>query len=73
MTGMESLLEEITAEVYDEKEAAVLEWRIETLMRAGFDAEGSFDLAFNKDVDLHSAVRLVERGCPPATAVRILL
>jgi hypothetical protein len=70
---METLLEEITAEVYNEKEAAVVEWRIETLMRAGFDAEGSFDLALNKDVDLHAAVRLVERGCPPATAVRILL
>lgn len=70
---MESLLEELATEVYDEKAAAVLEWRIETLRRAGFDAESSFDLAFNTDVDLHSAVGLIERGCPPATAVRILL
>jgi len=70
---MESLLEEITADVYNEKEAVVVEWRMETLMRAGFDADASFDLALNKDVDLHSAVQLVARGCPPETAVRILL
>ena len=70
---MDSLLEDITAEVYNEKEAVVFEWRVEALRRAGFDAEVSFDLAFNKEVDLHAAVRLVERGCPPATAVRILV
>ena len=70
---METLLEEITAEVYNETEAAVIEWRIETLIRAGFDPDGSFDLALNKDVDLHAAVRLVERGCPPEPAVRNLL
>jgi hypothetical protein len=70
---MESLLEEITADVYNEEEAVVLEWRVETLMRAGFDSDAAFDLAFSKHVDLHSAVGLVKRGCPPATAVRILL
>jgi hypothetical protein len=70
---MESLLEEVTTEVYDETEALVLEWRVETLKRAGFDLEGALDLAFSKHVDLHAAVRLVRRGCPPATAVRILL
>ena len=70
---MESLLEEITAEIYNEKEAVVVEWRVETLRRAGFDADAALDLAFDKDVDLHSAVRLVARGCPPATALRILL
>ena len=70
---MDSLLEEITADVYNENEAVVVEWRVETLTRAGFDHDAAFDLAFNKDVDLHSAVRLVARGCPPATALRILL
>ena len=70
---MESLLEEITADVYNEQEAIVLEWRIDTLMRAGYGAEAAFDLAFSKDVDLHAAVGLVKRGCPPATALRILL
>jgi hypothetical protein len=70
---METLLEDVTAEVYDETEALVLEWRVETLKRAGFDLESALDLAFSKSVDLHAAVGLVKRGCPPATAVRILL
>jgi hypothetical protein len=70
---MESLLEEITAEVYDEKEALVLEWRVETLKRAGFAADAALDLAFSKHVDLHDAVGLVKQGCPPETALRILL
>ena len=73
MKGMESVLEEITADVYDEKQAAVIEWRVETLKRAGFESDDALELAFDKDVELHAAVRLVERGCPPATAVRILL
>ena len=29
-------------------------------------------LAHHDDVDLHEAVDLVRRGCPPATALRIL-
>jgi hypothetical protein len=70
---MESVLEELTAEVYDAKEVLVLEWRAETLRRAGFDSDAALDLAFSQHVDLHAAVQLVKGGCPPATAVRILL
>ena len=70
---MELLLEEITRDVYNEKEALVLEWRVETLVRAGFEPVAAVDVACDKDVDLHVAVRLVERGCPPETALRILL
>jgi hypothetical protein len=71
--GMESLLEEVTAGVYNEEEAIVLEWRIDSLMRAGYAPEAAFDLAFCKHVDLHTAVGLVKRGCPADTALRILL
>lgn len=70
---MESVLEELTADGYDDTEAVVLDWRVETLRRAGFDADAALDLAFTKHVDLHDAVGLVERGCPPLTALRILL
>jgi hypothetical protein len=70
---MESQLEELTADVYDDKEALVLEWRVETLRLAGFTTEAALDLAFSKHVDLHDAVRLVKRGCPAETALRILL
>jgi hypothetical protein len=55
------------------EETRVLRWRLEELLRAGYDAEGAGRLAPRNDVDLRSAVELVRRGCPPATALRILL
>jgi hypothetical protein len=51
----------------------VLSWRADTLLRAGFASYGALDLALAEHVDLHAAVRLVVRGCPPQTALRILL
>ncbi|MDX6399590.1 MAG: hypothetical protein QOF27_196 [Gaiellaceae bacterium] len=51
----------------------VLSWRTDTLLRAGFDSYGALDLALADHVDLHAAVALVERGCSPQTALRILL
>jgi hypothetical protein len=48
-------------------------WRAEALERAGYPAEGAAELAARLDVDLHHAIDLVEQGCPPETALRILL
>jgi len=48
-------------------------WRAEELMRAGYDHGDAIELAGLNHVDLHLAAQLLERGCPPATAVRILL
>jgi hypothetical protein len=70
---MESVLEEVTTEICDERGILVIEWRAETLRRAGFDSEAALELAFSLHVDLHAAVGLVKRGCPPATALRILV
>jgi hypothetical protein len=57
--------------------AAVLEdvhrWRVETLERAGYDPESAELLASSPDVDIHFAADLLRRGCPKATARRILL
>jgi len=50
----------------------VLSWRHATLLAAGYERY-AFELALSSEVDLHLAVRLRERGCPPATATRILL
>ncbi len=47
-------------------------WRIEALVRAGYDLESASELATRTDVDLHHAIGLIERGCPPDTALRIL-
>jgi hypothetical protein len=51
----------------------VLDWRREELERAGYEIAAARTLAERTDVDLHLAVALVRDGCPPETAVRILL
>jgi hypothetical protein len=55
-----------------EKEG-VIRWRLEQLSKAGFSWPAAMVLAANNAVDLHRAVWLVECGCPPETAARILL
>jgi hypothetical protein len=63
-----------TAEKLDEGvDAAVLDWRVTALTRAGYLPEQALRLVVSREVDLHLAERLVLQGCPPATAVRILL
>ena len=47
-------------------------WRTAELMRVGFAGDDAVALAVKADVDLHEAIALVERGCPPELAVRIL-
>jgi hypothetical protein len=53
-------------------ELQVLAWRRRRLLDAGFDAELADDLAGDARMDLHALLELVERGCPPALAARIL-
>jgi hypothetical protein len=48
-------------------------WRAEALERAGYAPAAAVELAARPDVDLHSAIALLERGCPPDVAVRILV
>jgi hypothetical protein len=47
-------------------------WRTAELMRVGFAGDDAVVLAGRFDVDLHEAIALVQRGCPPELAVRIL-
>jgi hypothetical protein len=51
----------------------VLRWRFEVLVRAGYDAGNAMILASHAEVDLHEATDLLIRGCPPDTALRIVL
>lgn len=53
--------------------ADVLAWRFEALCRSGFDLDSAAIVASNVEVDLHDAADLVRRGCPPATAIQILI
>jgi hypothetical protein len=52
---------------------AVLRWRFEALVRAGFDPGSAMILASHVEVDLHDAESLLARGCPPETALQILI
>ena len=47
-------------------------WRTAELMRVGFAGDDAIALAARTDVDLHDAISLVQRGCPPPLAIRIL-
>jgi hypothetical protein len=51
----------------------IARWRFESLIRVGYPRGAALVLARHVEVDLHSAADLVSRGCPPATALRILL
>jgi hypothetical protein len=51
----------------------ILAWRRNQLARAGYSERDAATLAEHNHVDLHVAVALVGRGCPPALATRILL
>ncbi|HXR10819.1 MAG TPA: hypothetical protein VN770_00870 [Gaiellaceae bacterium] len=60
-------------EVIETEVERVERWRADALVRAGFDPDAAARIAARPDVDLHSAIHLLESGCPPAVAVRILL
>ncbi len=50
-----------------------MRWRFEALVRAGFQTEDALIVAAEMRIDLHVATTLLRRGCPPETALRILL
>jgi hypothetical protein len=53
--------------------ARVLSWRVERLLDAGYDGETALVIGLDERIDLHRAVALVRSGCPPSTALRILV
>jgi len=56
----------------DRIDAEVESWRVTVLLEAGYPPELAALIA-ESNADLHDAVKLLERGCPPAVAVRIIL
>lgn len=61
-------------ELIEETEVeAILRWRFEELVCAGYDIGAALVLASHVEVDLHEASALPRRGCPPETALRILI
>jgi hypothetical protein len=47
-------------------------WRAERLEKAGFEHALAEALARDRRWDVHALLELVERGCPPPLATRIL-
>ena len=52
--------------------AEVVAWRHDRLRRAGVPHTLAGALASEGRMDLHALIELLERGCPPALAARIL-
>lgn len=49
-----------------------MSWRRSQLVASGFESRLATRLAHDGRYDLHALIELVERGCSPALAVRIL-
>jgi hypothetical protein len=47
-------------------------WRLRRLVDAGFPLRLALELAATPGVDLHALLALLDRGCPPELAARIL-
>ena len=52
--------------------AEIVSWRREQLREAGFPPALARRLAHDPAYDLHALIQLVEGGCPPSLAVRIV-
>ena len=50
----------------------VVRWRREQLAETGFSPPLATRIANDTRYDLHALIELVERGCPPELAARIL-
>jgi hypothetical protein len=53
-------------------EPELREWRRARLIQAGFEPGLATSLGFDARIDLHDLLGLVDRGCPPHLAARIL-
>ena len=65
----------VTADLVDlqqDQAARVEAWRLHVLLKAGYPLRVAERLA-KSQADLHHAVEILERGCTPHTAARILV
>ena len=59
-------------EIVETELERVERWRTAELLRVGFAGDDAVALAARLEVDLHQAIELVQSGCPPELAFRIL-
>jgi hypothetical protein len=60
-------------EIVETELERVERWRVDELMRAGFDPASAVTLASRFEIDLHRAIELLDRGCTLDLALKILL
>jgi hypothetical protein len=58
--------------VQKEYEPELREWRRARLIQAGFAPEMATRLGWDGRIDVHDLLGLVDRGCPPELAARIV-
>jgi hypothetical protein len=56
----------------EQRSNEVVGWRREQLVESGFPLPLAARLAEDAHYDLHALIELVERGCPPDLAARIM-
>lgn len=54
------------------QEDQLASWRRDQLVRTGFPHDIATRVSRDERFDLHALIELVQRGCPPDLAVRIL-
>jgi hypothetical protein len=59
-------------ETHTTDRSGVVRWRRRQLTASGFSLPLADELARDPRCDLHELIRLVEGGCPPSLAARIL-
>ena len=62
----------MTTHLHEETGREVVSWRRDQLVQAGFALPIASRLARDGRYDLHALLELVDRGCAPDLAVRIL-
>jgi hypothetical protein len=60
-------------EIVETELERVERWRVDELLRAGFDPAAAVTLSTRLDIDLHRATELIDRGCSSELALQILL
>jgi hypothetical protein len=56
----------------EQEDTEVVRWRRERLAQAGFSPRTAWRVAHDWRFDLHGLIELVECGCDPELAIRIL-
>jgi len=54
------------------EDQSVFAWRTQRLEDAGFERASAAEIARHRGFDLHALLGLIDRGCPPELAARIV-